>query len=185
MYGPVIEGKLFRLRPPTPEDAPAIIKWFEDVEVTHFLDNTLPPSLEAEREWLDKTGRDPNFIYWIIEHDGRAVGGTGIMQIDWKHGHGLTGTIIGDKAVWGKGIAREMMQLRAHYAFTQTPLRKLKSRYVDGNVASARAQKAAGYKEVGRLREEVFRDGKWKDMILTELLRSDWEQVVRIINDLP
>ena len=29
------------------------------------------------------------------------------------------------------------MQLRARYAFTQLPLRKLKSAYFDGNVASA------------------------------------------------
>ena len=177
MYGPVIEGKLLRLRPPTPDDIPAMMKWFEDLEVTRFLNVTVPPSLEAEKEWLDKTGRDPNVIYWIIEHDGRAVGGTGIVMIDWRNAHGITGTVIGDKTAWGKGIAREMMQLRAHYAFTQTPLRKLKSGYIDGNVASARAQNAAGYKEVGRLREETFGDGKWRDMILTELLRTDWEAI--------
>jgi len=68
------------------------------------------------------------------------------------------------------------MQLRAAYAFTHTPLRKLKSGYIDGNLASARAQKAAGYKEIGRLREENFGEGKWRDMILTELLREDWER---------
>jgi len=152
------------------------MKWFEDLEVTRFLMVQLPPSLEAEKEWLANTGRDPNVIYWIIEHEGRVVGGTGIVQIDWKNQHGMTGTVIGDKTVWGKGIAREMMQLRAVFAFTQTPLRKLKSGYLDGNEASARAQKAAGYREVGRLREERFGDGRWHDMILTELMREDWEK---------
>ena len=175
MYGPVLEGKLLRLRPPTPEDVPAMMKWFEDLEVTRFLNVNLPPSLEAEKEWLDKTGRDPSVIYWIIEHEGRVVGGTGIVSIDWKNGTGQTGTVIGDKTAWGKGIAREMMQLRAAFAFTSTPLRKLKSGYIDGNVASSRAQRAAGYKEVGRLQEEVFADGGWRDMILTELMRSDWD----------
>lgn len=175
MFGPVLQGKLFRLRPPTRDDVPSMMKWFEDTEVTKFINVTFPLSLEAQLEWLDKTGRDPNRIYWVIEHEGRAVGGTGILLIDWRHGHGSTGTVIGDKTAWGKGIAREVMQLRAHYAFTQTPLRKLKSGYVDGNEASARAQKAAGYKDVGRLHEEIFREGEWKDEILTELMRSDWE----------
>lgn len=174
MYGPVIEGKLLRLRPPTADDVVAMMSWFEDVEVTRFLNVTLPPSLEAEKDWLQKTGTDPNVIYWIIEHEGRVVGGTGIVGIDWKNGVGQTGTVIGDKTAWGKGIAREMMQLRAAYAFMHTPLRKLRSNYIDGNVASARAQKAAGYQEVGRLREESFGDGRWRDIIVTELMREDW-----------
>jgi RimJ/RimL family protein N-acetyltransferase len=66
------------------------------------------------------------------------------------------------------------MQLRAAYAFTQLPLRKLKSGYLDGNVASARAQKAAGYREVGRWRGDRFVDGEWLDHILTEVMRDDW-----------
>jgi len=47
MYGPVIEGKLVRLRPPMPEDAAVMITWFEDLEVTRFLKLRYPPSIEA------------------------------------------------------------------------------------------------------------------------------------------
>ena len=54
-----------------------MITWFEDLEVTRFLNLTFPPSLEAEKEWLAKTGTDPNVIWWIIEHEGRAVGALG------------------------------------------------------------------------------------------------------------
>jgi RimJ/RimL family protein N-acetyltransferase len=66
------------------------------------------------------------------------------------------------------------MQLRAKYAFNQLPLRKLKSGYLDGNEASARAQAAAGYSEVGRYRADMFFDGKWLDHVITEVLREDW-----------
>ncbi len=176
MYGPVIRGKLVTLRPPRAEDADAMPAWFEDLEVTRFLLLRHAPSLEMEKEFLDKIARDPNVVWWVVEHDGRAVGGTGIHDIDWKNGSGTTGTVIADKAVWGKGLGRELMRLRAEYAFMQLPLRKLKSAYLDGNVASARAQKSAGYKEVGRLREERFIDGEWRDEILTELMRDDWER---------
>ena len=99
---------------------------------------------------------------------------TGIQQIDWKNGFGTTGTLIGDKTVWGKGLGRELMQLRAKYAFMQLPLRKLKSAYLDGNEASAKAQAAAGYKEVGRHRADMFVDGRWRDHVITEVLREDW-----------
>ena len=174
MYGPVIQGKLARLRPPRAEDAPTIITWFEDMEVTQTLMVTSPPSLDQEREWLDRMARDPDGLVWIIEHEGRAVGDTAIQPINWRDGIGHTGTVIGDKGVWGRGLGREVMQLRAGYAFTQLPLRKLKSGYLDGNVASARAQAAAGYREVGRHRQEHFRGGRYVDLVVTELLREDW-----------
>lgn len=176
MYGPVIDGKLLRLRPPRPDEVASIAAWFEDMEVTRFLNLRHPPSVEAEKEFIEKTARDPNVIWWAVEHDGRLVGGTGILAIDWKHGFGTTGTVLADRTVWGKGLGRELMRLRAQYAFTQTPLRALRSGYLEGNVASGRAQKSAGYKEVGRWHGDAFVDGKWVDHILTELLRTDWEK---------
>lgn len=153
-----------------------IITWFEDLEVTRFLKLRHPPSLDFEREFLDRMARDPDAVWWGVEHDGGLVGGTSIVRIDWKHGFGTTGTVIGDKTAWGRGLGRELMQLRAEYAFTQLPLRALRSGYLDGNVASARAQKAAGYKEVGRWHDDAFIDGRWVDHVLTELLREDWEK---------
>ena len=174
MYGPVIQGKVVRLRPPRPEDIDVMITWFEDMEVTRFMLMRNPPSLEQEKEWLDKMAREPNEVLWVVEHEGKAVGTTGIHGINWRDGHGTTGTVIGDKAVWRRGIGRELMHLRTEYAFTQLPLRKLKSGYLDGNKASARAQAAAGYREVGRYRDEHFVGGGYVDLILTEVLRSDW-----------
>jgi RimJ/RimL family protein N-acetyltransferase len=175
MYGPLIQGKLGKLRPPRPEDVDAMVKWFEDLEVTRFLELRNPPGLESEKEWLDRMARDPNEVIWVIEHEGRAVGSTGIHHIDWKHGIGSTGTAIGDRAAWGKGLGGEVMRLRAEYAFTQLPLRKLKSAYIDGNEASGRAQAACGYVQAGRHKAERFVDGEWRDMIVTELMREDWE----------
>ncbi|HVS47427.1 MAG TPA: GNAT family protein, partial [Candidatus Dormibacteraeota bacterium] len=135
-----------------------------------------PPSIDTEKEWLDSTAKDPNSVIWVVEVDGRAVGTTGIREIDWKNGFGTTGTLIGDRSLWGKGIGREAMQLRSTYAFKQLPLRKLKSSYFAGNEASGRAQAAAGYHEVGRHRADRFVDGQWVDEIITEVLREDWEK---------
>jgi ribosomal-protein-alanine N-acetyltransferase len=174
MYGPVLQGELVRLRPLRPDDAALMIAWFEDIEVTRFIELRHPPSIEFEKEWVDKAARDPNSVIWAVEYEGRTVGTTGIHLIDWKHSSGTTGTLIGDKTVWGKGLARELMRLRARYAFTELPLRKLKSAYLAGNEASGKAQAAAGYQIVGRQRQERFGGGRWHDMILTEVLRDDW-----------
>ena len=174
MFGPLIQGTLVRLRPPRDEEVDAIARWFDDLEVTRFLELRHPPSVAMEKEFLDRTARDPNVVWWAVEYEGALVGGTGIHEIDWKHGFGITGTLIANKDAWNKGLARELMQLRAGYAFSQLPLRKLKSAYVDGNEASGRAQKAAGYREVGRWHKDRFVDGEWRDLVMTELMREDW-----------
>ena len=102
MYGPVIRGKLVTLRPPKADEAPVIVTWFEDLEVTQYLKRRFPPSLEAEKEFLERAGTDPDHIFWAVEHEGRLVGVTSIVRIDWAHGRGTTGTLIGDKKAWGK-----------------------------------------------------------------------------------
>jgi ribosomal-protein-alanine N-acetyltransferase len=174
MYGPVIQGKVVRLRPPKPDDASPMVSWFEDLEVTHFGGRRTGLSIEMEKTWLETTAKDPNSVVWVLEVDGLAAGTTVIREIDWKNGFGTTGTVIGDRSLWGRGIGRETMQLRSRYAFTQLPLRKLKSSYFDGNTASGRAQAAAGYREVGRYRADRYVDGQWVDEVMTEVLREDW-----------
>src|SRR5207245_11004884 len=88
----------------------------------------------------------------------------GVMVCDGATARRMPGTILGDKTVWGKGLARELMQLRAEYAFMQLPVRKLKAGYIEGNEASARAQAAAGYREAGRWRRDQFVDGEWRGL---------------------
>ena len=177
MYGPFIQGSLVRLRPPAPEDASLMITWFQDMEVTRFMARTHPPSIEMEREWLDRMARSENDVIWVVEYDGHAVGVTAIHAIDWKDGHGTTGTTIGDKSLWGRGLGGEVMKLRATYAFNELPLRKLKSGYFDGNEASAKGQAGAGYRQVGRYRDDHFIGGRYVDLIATELLREDWAKL--------
>ena len=102
MYGPVIQGKVVRLRPPKPDDASPMVRWFEDLEVTHFGGRRTALSIEMEKTWLETTAKDPTRL-WVLEVDGQAVGTTVIREIDWKNGFGTTGTVIGDRSVWGKG----------------------------------------------------------------------------------
>ena len=176
MYGPELRGSNFVLRPLREADADVMSGWFEDLEVTAGIKLRFVPSPEQEREFVRRHAADPNSVLWAIEHNERCIGTTGIHAIDWVSRRGTTGTLIGDKGAWGKGIGGELMKLRAAYAFNELGLNKLCSGYIEGNQASARAQASAGYVEVGRRRQHTWRGGRWLDHIETELLRSDWEK---------
>jgi RimJ/RimL family protein N-acetyltransferase len=174
MYGPVIPGERVILRPPQLDDAARLVEWWSDPRVTCYIPRRHPLSLAAEQERIAKVAGDPNEIYWIVQNNGQAVGATGIHDIRWREGIGSTGTVIGQSELWGLGLGTEIMTLRNRYAFTALPFRKLKATYVEGNEASARALASTGYKTVGRLRSESFVDGRWRDVVLLEILREEW-----------
>ena len=176
MFGPVLRGKVVTMRPFSTADAETFTRWLADLDVTRTILRLFPPSIESENEWIERVGKSETDLMWGLEYEGRLVGTSGLHNISWIHQHATTGTLIGDRSVWGKGIGGESMRLRTAFCFTQLPLRKLMSSYLDGNEASARAQAGAGYREIGRRRGSYFRDGRWVDEVLTEVMREDWLQ---------
>jgi RimJ/RimL family protein N-acetyltransferase len=142
-----------------------------------FLPGIGPFSDAQEEAWFKRAGEDPSGVTWAIEVDGRAVGTTGIHGIDHRHGTGESGIVIGEKSLWRKGIASEAIALRTRFAFRELNLHKVRSRTYMENEGSKRALQKAGYRQSGVLREEFYRDGRWHDVWMGEVLRDDWERV--------
>ena len=176
MYGPVLVGTKVTLRPPVDADAARFVEWFGDLEVTRYLLRRFGVGQLQEEGLLKKLGESTTDVFWMLEADGQAIGATGIHQIDWLHAHASTGIMIGVKSEWGKGRASEAMQLRTDYAFRQLNLHKLMSGAFMENEPSRRALMKAGYREVGIEREHFFREGRWHDHWVGEVLRADWER---------
>jgi RimJ/RimL family protein N-acetyltransferase len=176
VFGPVLRGTKCTLRPPRKEELSTYQRWFEDPEVIYFTPRTNPLSDSQEEEWFNRVGEDPNAVQWVIEVDGKPVGLTGIGGIHWRHGNGETGLVIGDKSLWHKGIASEAMALRTAFCFRELNLHKINTRAFMENEPSKRALQKAGYRECGVQRQEFYRDGRWRDVWMGEVLREDWER---------
>lgn len=175
MFGPVLQGSRVTLRPPDDSDPPRYVEWFADMEATRYLGVRSAMALFQEEEFFKQVGESKTDVLWTIEAEGRAIGVTGIHGIDWQNSHAMTGTNIGDKTAWRKGYGSETMALRTEYAFRWLNLHKLTSSALDDNAPSKRALVNAGYREIGKHLEHIYRDGRWHDLWLCEVLRSDWE----------
>ena len=154
-------------------------RWFEDPEVIYFTPRSSPLSDTEEEAWFNRVGEDPNAVQWVIEVNGEPVGFTGISGINWRHSNGETGLVIGVKSLWHKGIASEAMVLRTAFCFRELNLHKIRTRAFMENKASIRALEKAGYRQSGVLRHEFYRDGRWHDVWMGEVLREDWERAQR------
>jgi len=65
--------------------------------------------------------------------------------------------------------------MRTRFAFRELNLHKIRTRTFMQNEGSKRALEKAGYRQCGVLREEFYRDGRWHDVWMGEVLRADWE----------
>lgn len=174
MFGPMLQGQKVRLEPTRQEFLPLFIRWFADTAVTRYLLLRCPLTLKQEEEWFDSTARNRDAVHWTICVDQRPIGVTGIHDIDWIHRGAVTGTIIGERAEWGKGFASEAVSLRTAFAFDELNLERLETHSLGPNAGMHKALERSGYRRIGTRTRSMFREGQWHDTFLFELLRADW-----------
>ncbi len=177
-----LQGQKTILRPLQKEDIDLFCVWINDQEVNQFLLAFLPKTKEEETKWLEhlsSLGRYPEDIVLIIEikETRRPIGLMGLHKINWKDGVATTGAVIGEKDCWGKGFGTDAKMALLNYAFNTLGLRKICSLVIDYNGRSLQYSLHCGYKEEGRLKKQIFKNGKYRDEILLGLFKKDWQPI--------
>lgn len=177
MWGVTIRGRVVLMRPIVEAELPLLLDWRADAEVLRFaVVGYHAPGPAELKKWWEQAGTDRDAFHWGLEWQGRLVGQTEIDHVDWTARNGWAATMIGDRSAWRQGIATEAIALRTEYEFRQLNPHKLTSAYAEPDPGSAKALRRAGYREVARLKEQRYRDGRWFDEILTEVVREEWER---------
>lgn len=164
------------MRPLLKEDVPLCLKWINDPEVREYL-SVYQPMMEAdENEWFESLHKqkDTNIVLTIVV-DGKAIGVMGLHHISMKDGVATTGAYIGEKEYWNKGYGTEAKMLLLHYAFHTLNLRKVCSSVIAFNERSHAYSLKCGYKEEGRRKKQIYRNGEYHDEILLAVFREDWQ----------
>ena len=178
MLGPRLEGRdAVALAPPTLDDFKLYPRWAAQPEITYFWGPRAGQWIDAStEERFRESAKAETGIHWSIQFEGRAVGFTGIEDIDWVRRQGESYIMIGEFALHGRGIASEAVRLRTRFAFRELNLHRVYNWIVFDNIGSRRANERVGYREQGRI-PQVFKRGlRRHDLWLGEILRSDWEQ---------
>ncbi len=159
-------------------DLPLLHQFNNDlaVELAGGGDPPMPqplPMLEAEYEesW-SKGGRDNGGF--VIEVDNECIGGCALFSFDHVARNCELGITIGNKDYWGRGYGREAVRLLVHYAFQFRNLHKVHLQVHAKNERAIKAYQAVGFVEEGRLRQHVWSDGDYDDLVLMGILCADW-----------
>src|SRR5262245_60631972 len=119
MINAFLIGESIYLRPLERADAPLMQSWFNDPEIRRTIKRDRPIDLQAEEAFIAKINQDESGLGVVIvdRASDAAIGACGLMNIDSRNRSAMFGITIGDKAFWGKGIAKQATALIAKHAF--------------------------------------------------------------------
>lgn len=175
MYNPFLIGERLYLRPLEEGDAVLCHGWLNHPEVRRSLRRRAMPWTEASvREMI--RGLDPRrdqLFAIVLRGDDIYVGNCGLHGIDFVDRVARLGIVIGRRDQWGRGFGSEAVRLLCQHAFDTLDLRKLLFSCFATNDRGLHLARQFGFQLEGRLREQVFVEGQWVDLLLLGLLRSD------------
>ena len=177
----MLNGKKVLLRPVKKSDISLFLKWFNDQEVTQYLLMYLPIMEAGEDRWIEelsgeRAGVDVVLVIEAIgEKENVPIGTCGLHNIQPKDRDATFGIAIGEKDYWQKGYGTEAGEVLIKYGFEQLNLHRISSAAIEFNKRSWCLHKKLGFRQEGRLRKAMFRNGRFWDQILFGLLREDWK----------
>ena len=152
------------------------LKWFNDPEITEWLETgDWPLTRGAEEEFFRAADRQDraNVQFAVESLQGEHVGVSGLRSIDWQCQVAVSGSVIGRKDLWSKGLGGDAVKVRNRYAFEVLGLRLLIATVIADNARSLAMLATAGYEEVGRVPERYWKRRAYRDQILLAVHRSD------------
>ncbi len=177
----VLKGKSIVLRTLEREDLKHLHKWQNDGEIMRlarsYPDNMASmESLQGEYEKAIK-GEDYEKQVFIIEENssGKAIGWASIRHWAKKPVGADIGLAIGEKKYWRKGYGTEIAKLLQEEVFEQLGYHRAEWWTNSDNKGSLALAKKMGFKEEGRLRDAVFYDNRYHDIIALGILREEYE----------
>ena len=178
MQNPFIIGDRVYLRAVDVDDVDNFVTWLNDEEVRQFLSMTLPFNKTREKEFVDGLYKDDSNIILgiVVKEDDCHIGNIGLHKISGTHRHAELGIFIGDKKSWSKGYGTEAIKLIMKYGFEQLNLHRIHLTVFDFNTRAMKAYEKAGFKKEGVYREHYYRNGKYCDVYVMSILRTEWNE---------
>ncbi len=175
----MLKGERIILRAISREDLPRLAAFNNDVEfeLAGGGDPPMPQSLERLQAEFEqdaaKGGR--NGASFVIEANGKVIGGCALFRFDDTAHTCELGIGIGDKDYWGKHYGREAVKLLLDYAFRLRNFHKVWLRVNGGNERAIRSYRACGFIEEGRQRAQVWSNGRYDDLVYMGVLHDEWK----------
>ena len=166
------------LRKLEPEDVDSLLGFRNDPLMTSLLGGfSTGYSRQDMLDWVEfHRGRKDEVIWAIAEVKAdRCIGHVGFYQIDYRARNADFAIVIGESELWSRGIGKRVTSEVLRYGFDELNLNRIHLTVLETNERAIALYQAMGFKVEGMLREAQYREGKYINLAMMGLLRSDWE----------
>ena len=153
------------------------LDWLNDPEVTRYLEpGTFPTTLQdLEEIYRSATNSRSQVLLAIAESkSGRHIGNVKLGPIHWVHRSAKLEVLIADRRHWDQDIGTEAIRLAVEYGFCRLNLRRINLEVCAEYEPAIRCYERVGFRVEGRMREDFFLGGEFKDRVWMALLRSEY-----------
>ncbi len=171
----IVSERLY-LSPFNTDDIKIYTKWAEWMNDRTVADNfggyhnlVSPASAKKTIEEL----KGYRFDMILLEGDV-LIGHISLHDIDHLNRNAFLGIFIGDEEHRSKGYGAEAIRLILDYGFKTLNLHNIMLSVHADNYAGISCYKKAGFRECGRRREWIFKDGKYIDKIYMDILAREF-----------
>ena len=172
-------------------------KWMYDKDVTAFNHWGLFPHGKAKEEaFLDMCeSGDSDIVLAIMVKENKTIlprthrkvndnsdvnykhiGNLSLQRINWIYRSSEYAITIGDKEYWNKGIGYEASLLLFYHGFSRMNLHRIWTATAKTNDGMKRLVSKLDMFSEGYLKEAMFLDGKYVDIIQFAILENEWRE---------
>ena len=148
---PKLETKRLRLRPPSWDDFPHILKLGSNPNVMRFINNSQTQTPAEARKDLERRIRQTNRHtgYWVTEHKDQDafVGWMALKRLNRTRDYEIGSRFM--EEFWGQGLATEAGEVVLDYAFQSLKLSYVVAVAQEHNFASTRVLEKLGLEKEG------------------------------------
>lgn len=162
------------LRLMTDEDTDNIVSWRNsDAVRKNFIYQALF-TRESHENWIRTMVETGKVVQMIIceKKTDKPVGSVYIRDIDPVHHKAEYGIFIGEESTRGKGYGTAAAKLMIRYCFQELKLHRLFLRVYAENLQAIRSYEKAGFAKEAYLRDDVYVDGRYRDIVLMGILNQ-------------
>ncbi len=159
------------------EDLEMIRSWRMQPDVTRYMNTDPVLTKEDQIRWFCNLKESNTSKSWIIQTKGKDVGVLNLMDIDRHNKRCSWGYYIAEKEYRSLRLATTIEWNLYDYVFYTMELNKLSNEVLGNNQDVAKLHELCGSDRVGILKEHVYKNGLFYDVILIEICKSKWDKI--------
>jgi len=151
-----------------------VLRWRTSERVTRFMFTDVAYDMDKQREWFRSVAAGAHSRYWVIVSGETEIGLVSLTRMHPVHRSAHWAYYIGEPEFGTAAVIVGPCLYR--YAFGRLGLNKLIGEVMEENAAVRRIHLMHGAREVGVYREHIWKNGKFHNVVVYEMLADDWRR---------